>query len=73
MIYSQDLPDYSHDMYLKGFSAYQIFEANRRTNRKKQKKKREESILEKETFDFIEALALATIEKAVDEIFEPFQ
>lgn len=69
MIYNQDLPDYSHDMYLKGFNAYQIFEANRRTNRKK----REESIIEKETFDFIEALALATIEKAVDEMFEPFQ
>ena len=48
MLYNPDLPDYSHDMYLKGFNAYQIFEANKRTNRKKQKKKEEESIFEKE-------------------------
>ena len=73
MIYNPDLPDYSNDMYLKGFNIYQIFEANRRTNRKKQKKKREESILEKETFDFIEGMALAAINKAVDDMFKSFQ
>ena len=70
MIYSQDLPDYSHDMYLKGFNAYQIFEANRRTNIKKQKKKREESILEKEMFNFIEGMITATVNEAIDDIFE---
>ena len=73
MIYNPDLPDYSHDMYLKGYQPYEILEALRRTNRKKQKKKREESILEKETFDFIEGMALAAINKAVDDMFEPFQ
>lgn len=70
MIYNQDLPDYSHDMYLKGFNAYQIFEANRRTNRKKQKKKREESFLEKEMFNFIEGMITATVNEAIDDIFE---
>ena len=57
MIYMQDLPDYSNDMYLKGFSPIEILEAMRRTNRKKQKQKREESILEKEMFNFIEGMA----------------
>ena len=61
MIYNQDLPDYSHDMYLKGFNAYQIFEANKRTNRKKQKKKEEESIFEKEMMSFIQAMITATV------------
>lgn len=69
MIYS-DLPDYSHDMYLKGFNPFQILEAMRRTNRKKQKKKKDESILEKETFNFIEAMATAAVNKAIDEIFD---
>ena len=73
MLYNSDLPEYSNDMYLKGFSIYQIFEANRRTNRKKQKRKREEPIFEKEAFDFIEDIATATIQKAVDDMFEPFK
>lgn len=70
MIYYEPLPDYSNDMYLKGFSIYQIFEANRRTNRKKQKKKKEESILEKEMFNFIEGVATAAVNEAIDDIFE---
>ena len=73
MLYNPDLPEYSNDMYLKGFSIYQIFESNRRTNRKKQKRKREESIFEKEAFNFIEDIATATIQKAVDDMFEPFK
>lgn len=70
MLYNENLPDYSNDMYLKGFNPYEILEAFRRTNRKK---KREESILEKEMFNFIEGLATATINKAVEDMFEPFQ
>lgn len=69
MIYNPDLPDYSDDMYLKGFNPYEILEAFRRTK----KKKREESIIEKETFKFIEGLATAAINKAVEDMFEPFQ
>ena len=69
MIYN-DLPEYSHDMYLKGFNPFQILEAKRRTNRKKQKKKNEESILEKEMLNFIDAMATAAVNKAIDEIFD---
>lgn len=69
MIYS-DLPEYSHDMYLKGFKPFEILEAMRRTNRKKQKKKKDESILEKETLNFIEAMATAAINEAIDDLFE---
>ena len=70
MNYYQDLPDYSKDMYLKGFSPYQILEALRRTEKKKRDKKREESIFEKEMFNFIEGMATATIKEAIDDIFE---
>lgn len=70
MNYYQDLPDYSKDMYLKGFSPYQILEALRRTEKKKRDKKREESIFEKEMFNFIEVMATATIKEAIDDIFE---
>ena len=70
MLYNQDLPDYSKDMYLKGFSPYQILEAFRRTEKKKRDKKREESILEKEMFNFIEGMATAAINEALDDIFE---
>lgn len=70
MIYNPDLPDYSDDMYLKGFNPYEILEAFRRTEKKKRDKKKEESILEKETLRFIEGLATATIKEAIDDIFE---
>ena len=70
MLYNQDLPDYSKDMYLKGFSPYQILEAFRRTEKKKRDKKREESIFEKEMFNFIEGIATAAINEALDDIFE---
>lgn len=70
MNYNQNLPDYSNDMYLKGFSPYEILEVMRRTNRKKQKNKREDSILEKEIFNFIEGMATAAINEAMDDLFE---
>ena len=73
MIYNPDLPDYSNDMYLKGFNPYEILEAFRRTEKKKRDKKREESIFEKETLRFIEGLATAAINKADEDMFEPFQ
>lgn len=70
MQFNQDLPEYSKFMYLKGFNPFEILEAMRRTNRKKQKKKKDESILEKEIFNFIEGMAVATINEAMDDIFE---
>lgn len=67
------MPEYSNTMYLKGFSATQIYSAFKQTNRrklnekkkKKKKKKREQSILEKETFDFIEKMLDTAVEKAM--------
>ena len=72
MIYNQQLPEYSHDMYLKGFTPWQIFEAFRRTNLKKLKKKKDESILQKEMFNFIESMATVVINEALDDIFKDF-
>lgn len=73
MIYNKDLPDYSDDMYLKGYQPYEILEALRRTNRKKKKKKDEESIFEKEMMSFIQAMVTATVKQALNEIFEPLK
>ena len=76
MIYP-DLPDYSPDMHLHGFSPEQIFESFRRTNRKRtderKKKKREESFLEKEMARMVESLAKASIDAAVVNIFETLE
>ena len=69
-----DLPDYSPTMHLKGFSAMQIYSSFKQTQRKKQKdkkkKQREQSLLEKEIFRFIEGVADAAISQAMDDIFE---
>ena len=77
MLIYDDLPDYSHDMYLRGFSPTQILEAFRRTNRKRtderKKKKREESFLEKEMARMVESLAKASIDAAVVNIFETIE
>lgn len=72
MLYNQNLPEYSDYMYLQGYQPYEIMEAFRRTNRKKLQKKREESILEKEMFNFIEAMIATTVNKALDDIFKDF-
>lgn len=72
MIYNQQLPEYSHDMHLKGFTPQQILEALRSTNRKKLKKKKDESIFQKEMFSFIESMATVVIKKAIDDIFKGF-
>ena len=69
-----ELPDYSPTMHLNGFSAMQVFSAFKQTQRKKQKEKkrkeREQSLLEKEIFNFIEGVAEATIHQAMDDIFD---
>ena len=73
MNYNQQLPEYSNAMYLKGFNPLQILEAMRQTNRKKQKKKKDESILEKEMFNFIQGMATVVINEALDDIFKDFK
>ena len=69
-----NLPDYSPTMYLKGFTPMQIYSAFKQSERKKQrhkkKKQREQSLLEKEVFNFIESMAETTINQALDDIFE---
>ena len=71
------MPEYSNTMYLKGFSPTQIYSAFKQTQRRKQndkrKKKREESILEKETMAFIEAMLMATTKEAMKDIFKDFK
>ena len=71
------MPEYDHNMYLKGFTPTQIYSAFKQTQRRKRnddkKKKREESILEKETMAFIEAMLMATTKEAMKEIFKDFK
>ncbi len=73
MLYNQNLPEYSDYMYLQGYQPHEIMEAFRRTNRKKLQKKKEESIFEKEMFNFIEGLATAAVNEAIDDIFEDWK
>lgn len=75
--YHSNLPEYSHDMYLKGYDAYQVYAAFKKSQRKKyeekRKKKREQSIMEKEIFDFMEKSAEAAINAALDDIFKEWK
>lgn len=69
----QELPEYSNYMYLQGFSPYEILDSHRRTNRKKDKKKKEESIFEKEMMSFIEGMVSALVDKSIKEIFKQLE
>lgn len=71
------MPEYSNTMYLKGFSATQVYSAFKQTQRRKQndkrKEKRKQSTLEKETMAFIEAMLAALVEKSMKEIFNDWK
>ena len=71
------MPEYSNTMYLKGFSATQVYSAFKQTQRRKQndkrKEKRKQSVLEKETMAFIEAMLAAMVEKAMKDIFKDWK
>ena len=71
------MPEYSHSMYLKGFTPTQIYAAFKQTQRRKQKdkkdKKREQSILEKETFAFIEKMLGVAVDEAMKDIFKDWK
>ena len=67
--YHSNLPEYSHDMYLKGYDGYQVYAAFKNS----QRKKREQSIMEKEIFDFMEKSAEAAINAALDDIFKEWK
>ena len=71
------MPEYDHTMYLKGFTPTQIYSAFKQTQRKKQKdkkdKKREQSILEKETFAFNEQMLGVAVDEAMKDIFKDWK
>lgn len=69
-------PEYSRDMYLRGFSATQIYAAFKQTQRKKQKekrKKREQSILEKELYNITEAALSSQLEIIMKDLFKDWK
>ena len=64
-----NLPDYNKMMYLRGYSANQVYQAFKQSNRKKKnKKKKDESILEQEIFAIMEKSVGAALDVALDEI-----
>ena len=66
-------PEYSRDMYLRGFSASQIYSAFKQTQRRKQKdkrKRREQSILEKELYNITEAALSSQLEIIMKDLFK---
>ncbi len=66
----KELPEYNRYMYLQGFSPYEIMESLRQINRKKYKKKKEQSIFEKEMFSFVQNMLSALVDKSLKEIFK---
>lgn len=64
------MPEYSKDMYLKGFSATQIYSAFKQSKRKK---KKDDDFLEKEIFAFIQAMLTATVNEAMKDLFKDFK
>ncbi len=69
-------PEYSRDMYLRGFSASQIYSAFKQTQRRKQKdkrKKREQSILEKELYNITEAALSSQLEIIMKDLFKDWK
>lgn len=69
--YNRNLPDYYPTMYQDGYEPWQIMQAFRNTQRKKDREK-EQSILEKEVFNFIEKTMEATVNQAMTDIFKDF-
>ena len=71
------MPEYSRTMYLQGFTPTQIYSAFRQTQRRKlddkQKKKQEQSILEKEIFAFIQAMLATTVDESLNQIFKDWK
>ena len=66
-------PEYSRDMYLRGFSASQIYSAFKQTQRRKQKdkrKRREQSILEKELYNITEAALSSQLDIIMKDLFK---
>ena len=69
-------PEYSRDMYLRGFSASQIYSAFKQTQRRKQKdkrKRREQSILEKELYNITEAALSSQLEIIMKDLFKDWK
>ena len=71
--YDSNLPEYSHQMHLQGYSATEVYRAFKKSQRKKYNKKREQSIMEKEIFRFMEKSAEAAINEALDDIFKDWK
>ena len=69
--YNRNLPDYYPTMYLDGYEPWQIMQAFRNIQRKKDREK-EQSILEKQVFNFIEKTMEATVNQAMTDIFKDF-
>ena len=69
-------PEYSRDMYVRGFSASQIYSAFKQTQRRKQKdkrKRREQSILEKELYNITEAALSSQLEIIMKDLFKDWK
>ena len=66
-------PEYSRDMYLRGFSATQIYAAFKQTQRRKRKEKRKQSILEKELYNITEAALSSQLEIIMKDLFKDWK
>ena len=70
MNYKKELPDYSDDMYLQGYSPEEILMAARQSI---MKKKREEDFLEKEILKLVESIVSVSVHQAIDKLFKDWK
>lgn len=73
MDFDEAINEHLSKMFIKGLSPQERYNKNKSNQRKKYQKKKDESILEKEMVNFIEAMATVTINKAINDIFKDWK
>lgn len=73
MDFDEAINEHLSKMFINGLSPQERYNKNKSNQRKKYQKKKNESILEKEMVNFIEAMATVTINKAINDIFKDWK
>ena len=73
MNYEEAMAEHLSKMLIKGLSPNEVYNRNRENTRKKYQRQKEQSIFEKEMFNFIQAMVFATVNKSINDIFKDWQ
>lgn len=73
MNYEEAMAEHLSKMLIKGLSPNEVYNRNRENTRKKYQRQKEQSIFEKEMFNFIQSMVFATVNKSINDIFKDWQ